>query len=65
MIATVIDPRGTKTRVNRPYQPLECVCGKKDGVVLPQAKGVLIYECQCGREYKIVFTSNAGNVYKI
>ena len=66
MNSVIIDPRGTKTRVNRPPVPFECACKKKEVIVLPQAKkGVLVFECDCGREYKMIFNREAGNIYKI
>jgi hypothetical protein len=65
MSNVIIDPRGTKTRVNRPVIPWECGCGKKDKIVLPQAIGIMIFHCDCGSAYKIDFNSEAGNIYKI
>ena len=61
----LIDPRGGKVRTNRPPVPFTCVCGKDDPIVLPQANGVLVWSCDCNRQYRIAFNRQAGDVCKI
>lgn len=65
MVTTLIDPRGGKTRCNRPPVPWECSCGKNDPIVLPQATGVLVWHCDCGSEYRITFNRQAGDICKL
>jgi hypothetical protein len=62
----IIDPRGKMTRVQRPPVPWSCACNYSDIIVLPKAKGVLVFKCPvCGRTYKMVFGPDGGDMYQI
>jgi hypothetical protein len=64
-MVAIVDPKKNKYHTNRPPVPFTCDCGRKEVIVLPVARGVLVFKCRCGAEWQIKFLEDRGELRKV